>query len=500
MVQVLVQGRPTRGYPGPEHVKLGAVLAPAGIAQDRDRRAVARLLTYFSPKTGRWVTPTAEAWQPALAIESVVNTYERTRHIAYLNVIEKSFARYRGRRSQFYDDDGWYLNAWLRAYDVTGDPKYLDEARALFAAMSDGWDDTCGGGLWWRRDCAYKNAITNELFLLAAARLHRRTRTDDGYLEWALRSWAWFDASGMINSAHLVNDGLDGSCANNGDTTWTYNQGVILGGLVELWRATGEGLYLESARRIADAAISTLVYPGGILREPNEPSTENKDAQIFKGIFAQGLARLYATDRVEGSNYGAFLAANAEAVWNSSRDESDGLGLIWRGPVARVNAATQTSAGLLLGEVALLDAGGETARLPGEGGTMYGVQTASLVGLATEAVHAGYTGSGYAAGWHTDGQYVRFEVDGMEVDVSAAQTHTLTFRYAAGAGDAFRYLQVNGIGRADTMLFAGTGGWDRYATVSIDVPLQRGQNTVSLVYDSSRRSRNFLNLDCLRVR
>jgi len=483
------------------------VLASAEIAQDRDRRAIARLLTYFSPKTGRWVTPTAEAWQPALAIEAVVNTYERTRQIAYLNVIEKSFARYRGRRSQFYDDDGWYLNAWVRAYDVTGDPKYLDEARALFAAMSDGWDDTCGGGLWWRRDRTYKNAITNELFLLAAARLHRRTRTDDGspgsYLNWALRSWAWFDASGMINSAHLVNDGLDGSCANNGDTTWTYNQGVILGGLVELWRATGEGLYLERARRIADAAIATLVYPGDILKEPNEPSAENKDAQIFKGIFAQGLARLYAADRFEG--YGEFLAANAEAVWNSSRDASDGLGLIWRGPAGRVNAATQASAGLLLGEVALLGAGGETARLPADGGTVYGVQTATLAGLASEAIHAGYTGSGYAAGWHMDGQYVSFEVEGFEVDdfevnVSARQTHTLTFRYAAGAGDAFRYLEVNGIVRADTMLFAGMGGWDRYATVSIDVPLRRGPNTVSLVYDSSRRSRNFLNLDCLRVR
>ena len=488
------------------------MLASAEIALDRDRRATGRLLTYFSPKTGGWVTPTGEAWQPALAIEAVVNTYERTRQIAYLNVIEKSFARYRGRRSKFYDDDGWYLNAWLRAYDVTGDPKYLDEARALFAAMSDGWDDTCGGGLWWRRDRTYKNAITNELFLLAAARLHRRTHTDggatlggsgggsDGYLEWALRTWAWFDASGMINSAHLVNDGLDGSCANNGDTTWTYNQGVILGGLVELWRATGEGLYLERARRIADAAIATLVYSGGILREPNEPSAENKDAQVFKGIFTQGLARLYAADRVEGSSYGAFLAANAEAVWNSSRDPSDGLGLIWRGPAGRVNAATQASAGLLLGEVALLDAGGETARLPAEGGTMYGVQTATLAGLASEAIHGGYTGSGYAAGWHMDGQYVSFEIDGVEVDVSAAQTHTLTFRYAAGAGDAFRYLEVNGIGQADMMLFAGTGGWDRYATVSVDVPLRRGPNTVSLVYDSSRRSRNFLNLDCLRVR
>ncbi|MEK6280335.1 MAG: hypothetical protein AABN95_08270 [Acidobacteriota bacterium] len=33
-----------------------------------------------------------------------------------------------------------------------------------------------------------------------------------------------------------MNNGLDDSCENDGGTTWTYNQGVILGGLVELFR------------------------------------------------------------------------------------------------------------------------------------------------------------------------------------------------------------------------------------------------------------------------
>lgn len=35
----------------------------------------------------------------------------------------------------------------------------------------------------------------------------------------------------MINEQKLVNDGLteDGSCRNNGQTEWRYNQGVVLG-------------------------------------------------------------------------------------------------------------------------------------------------------------------------------------------------------------------------------------------------------------------------------
>ena len=119
---------------------------------------------------------------------------------------------------------------------MTGDPKYLTEARSLFDVMKGTWSAT-GGGVWWNGDLAYKNAVTNELFLLAAARLDRRASNGSGpgsYRDWANREWAWFKASGMINGAHLVTDGLNGGCQNNGGTTWTYNQGLILGSLVEL--------------------------------------------------------------------------------------------------------------------------------------------------------------------------------------------------------------------------------------------------------------------------
>jgi predicted alpha-1,6-mannanase (GH76 family) len=320
---------------------------------ERDRLVIVRLLTFHRPWRGKWHTPTGEAWQPALAVEAVLNTYERTLEPRYRAVVERSFARYRGRRSRFFDDDGWYLNAWLRAYDLTGEQRYLDEARSLFTGMTTAWDDTCRGGLWWRKDRDYKNAITNELFLLAAAGLHRRAPDGTRYLDWAVREWEWFDASGMINSADEVNDGLDSSCANNGRTTWTYNQGVVLGGLAELWRVTGDRGYLERAWRIADATIRTHVDAAGVLREPGEPASCGRDHQAFKGVFAQGLARLYDADRDARPEYRRFLSTNAEAAWQG-RDERDGVGLCWAGPAEEVTAATQTAAALLIGSVALL--------------------------------------------------------------------------------------------------------------------------------------------------
>jgi len=91
-------------------------------------------------------------------------------------------------------------------------------------------DDVCGGGLWWTVDRDYKHAITNELFVQAAAQLAQRLG-DRGsiYFERAVSVWNWFEASGMINNELLVNDGLHtATCRNNGDTAWTYNQGVLL--------------------------------------------------------------------------------------------------------------------------------------------------------------------------------------------------------------------------------------------------------------------------------
>jgi hypothetical protein len=56
-------------------------------------------------------------------------------------------------------------------------------------------------------------AITNELFLCIAARLHLRCGRYDGD---ARRAWEWFARSGLVNERNLVNDGLRADCRNNG--------------------------------------------------------------------------------------------------------------------------------------------------------------------------------------------------------------------------------------------------------------------------------------------
>ncbi|MBO0836228.1 MAG: hypothetical protein J2P28_12100, partial [Actinobacteria bacterium] len=208
------------------------------------------------------------------------------------------------------------------------------------------WDNTCGGGIWWqRRPRAYKNAITNELFLELTAWLHNRIPGDDKYLRWAKAEWSWFDRSGMINDGDLVNDGLDDTCANNAGTTWTYNQGVILAGLAQLYRATGDRSLLTRADHIASAVIGQLTV-GGVLAEPCRrtgcAASLDNDTQAFKGIFVRNLKVL--ADTVGTTKFDDFFSSQASSIEANDTGPSHEFGMFWAGPLARISSSSQASA------------------------------------------------------------------------------------------------------------------------------------------------------------
>jgi predicted alpha-1,6-mannanase (GH76 family) len=310
------------------------------------------LQRWYRPRTGRWQT--AGWWNAANALTAVINYTQYTGDQRYLGVVERTFLaaqrRHRDFIVRFYDDNGWWGLAWVAAYDLTGDDRYLAAARTIFANLVTGWDSTCGGGVWWNTDRKYKNAISNELFLLLAARLHQRCASDhDSYLDWARREWEWFDASGLIGADGLVNDGLTAGCENNGGVTWTYNQGVILGGLAALHEITGETAYLARGETIADAALSLLTSPAaavtaGILAEPGESATARTDGDRpqFKGVFVRNLYDFYR--QRPRPAFREFILRNARSIWDNNRNPKNQLGLHWAGPFDRADACRQSAA------------------------------------------------------------------------------------------------------------------------------------------------------------
>jgi predicted alpha-1,6-mannanase (GH76 family) len=316
----------------------------------------AGLLSLVRPN-GLWAT--TGWWQAANALTAVIRYTRHTGDPAHTGIIATTFTAARRQHADFvnwfFDDSAWWALAWVAAYDLTGEDRYLAAARTIFAHNLDGWDGTCGGGVWWNKERTYKNAITNELFLTLAAQLHQRVPGDRDYLAWAMRSWEWLHGSGMIGPDGLVNDGLTADCANNGGTTWTYNQGVILGGLAALHEITGDPAYLRQGEIIADATLSGLTGLSGILAEPCEAAGCNSDQTQFKGIFVRNLHEFSA--RSGKPAYRAFLLANADSVWDNDKNAADQFGLRWAGPFDKADASRQSSAVEVLTAAAGLTAG-----------------------------------------------------------------------------------------------------------------------------------------------
>jgi predicted alpha-1,6-mannanase (GH76 family) len=303
-----------------------------------------KLYSWYNSGSGLW---SSGWWQSANHLTSLIDYMLRGGSNDYTWIIDNTFEKnknaYDGSyRNEFLDDTGWWGLAWLRAYDKTGNTKYRDMAKITADHMHAYWDNTCGGGVWWKTDRQYKNAITIELYIKLNAAYYNRTG-DQTYLSRAQTGWNWFVNSGMINGQNLVNDGLNSSCQNNGDVTWTYNQGVILGAAVELHIATNNGTYLTKAQQIATATRTYLVHGiTGALRENGCESGDcGNDGALFKGIFMRNLYELNARQYTQANR--DFIVLNANSIWANSRD-NDQFGLFWSGPYTGVTPQTQSSA------------------------------------------------------------------------------------------------------------------------------------------------------------
>jgi Glycosyl hydrolase family 76 len=335
------------GIPAASASASASARVPSAVKADMNE-----LLKSVNPNTG---TIGTYGWQAAVA-QSTLETYQQTTGDTSYELLP--FFTYLLNRSgafedNFDDDTAWWGLAWLQYYDITRAPLFLQTAETDANYIHQDWDSTCGGGVWWQRSPHYyKNAIANELFLELTAWLHNTIRGDTKYLAWAKAEWNWLDNhSGMISkTTYLVSDGPSGpgekgSCVNTsakqGQKIWTYNQGVILAGLAQLYTATKNRAYLTEAERIANAAISHLTVKG-VLTELCKQNGCGTGSQSFKGIFIRDLKAMAVIGKTTA--YNSFFTKQAQSIEAKDTNTHHQLGMFWAGPIADLTSYSQASA------------------------------------------------------------------------------------------------------------------------------------------------------------
>ena len=259
---------------------------------------------------------TGDYWPQAHAIDVITDAYLRTKDEKYSKMFDLWFqgmprfnpnARQGRRRGDpwwnaFVDDMEWHCLALIRIYEATGETRYLNKARQVYADWiwtQWGPEDEAPwhGGITWKTDVSKsKNACSNGPAAIIAARLARlasvdasndKNKTAAEYQDEALKIYQWERKNLWDSETGAIFDNMnrDGRI---GRFSLTYNQGTFIGAAVELFRLTED-------RSLLDDAVLTARYTTGPMSRRNRgllSDATGGDGGLFHGIFFRYLANL----------------------------------------------------------------------------------------------------------------------------------------------------------------------------------------------------------------
>lgn len=239
-----------------------------------------------------------------------------------------------------YDDQMWLVRELLEAYKLTGNSEYLEKAEYLTAYVLDGWDctrDANGdeiGGIPWGPGYVTKHSCSNGPMVSPLIWLHElykekgdeatithryidagdkqtrkamQVKKSDYYLDFAKKIYAW-QKKHLLRSDGVYDDMMGGCTPGKPETETvngttyrkgiichdrvgpaiTYNSGTMLSGAADLYRATGDNMYLEDARELSDASFQYFAKLG-----QTKPGYYSYDISGFRNWFNGVLMRGY---------------------------------------------------------------------------------------------------------------------------------------------------------------------------------------------------------------
>jgi predicted alpha-1,6-mannanase (GH76 family) len=228
---------------------------------------------------------------------------------------------------------------------VTNNVEYLQKAEYLTEYVLDGWDCTINGsgaergGIPWGPGYVTKHSCSNGPMVSPLVWLHelyknksdevthryidatdkqtRKTmqvKKSDYYLDFAKKIYAWQksqllradgvydDMRGGCSPGSVQTETINGTVFRKGTTCQdrvgpaiTYNSGTMVSGGADLYRATGENMYLEDVKKLSDASFQYFAKNG-----QTKPGYYTYDISgfnnWFNGVLMRGYVDAYASN------------------------------------------------------------------------------------------------------------------------------------------------------------------------------------------------------------
>ena len=241
----------------------------------------------------------------------------------YSSTVVKRFRR----SERFFDDNAWCGLNLMRLYRMDSTrTDALDQAKATFAFAGAEFErrmlaapDACApGGIHWQeqRGDASRDlgTVANAANAQLALRLHEAT-DDARYLDVAIGMYSWVNDYMRDPANGLFWDHLTPPGCRVDRTQWSYNQGLMIGANVLLYRATTDERYLREAQSIAAAALARfdVTTLGG---EPAEFAVILLRNLLFSTTVVTSQPQLDALVRQRAEEY-------AHAVWSKFAGADD---------------------------------------------------------------------------------------------------------------------------------------------------------------------------------
>ncbi|KAM0297562.1 hypothetical protein HYE67_007263 [Fusarium culmorum] len=244
------------------------------------------------------------------------------------------------------DDQGFWAMAAMSAAEhqfpnpPEDTPGWLAQAQAVFNEYVSRWDDEyCGGGMrWqifkWNTGYDYKNAISNGCFFNVASRLARYTGNDT-YADWAGKVFDWHIKAGIITDKFEIYDGVhigkekSSVCDDIDKTQWSYNSGIFLHGVANMYNITSSDKWKKRADGLLDDVFNKFVKNEIIYEQFCEPHKQcSQDQQSFKGYLARWLAATTQLYPETSARIMPLLKTSAQAAAKVCTGSGDG----YKGP------------------------------------------------------------------------------------------------------------------------------------------------------------------------